>query len=497
VSDATTSVSRSDTGPGAALGRAAELTWLAPSLFVLLTAVRLALIGRLGLFNDEAYYWEWSRRLGLSYYDHPPAVAYILAASTWLLGPTGFAVHFPALLFSVLTSLVLCRLTLDLFPGRWQLAWWSVLLLNVSPLFGMGAVFTTPDAPVTFFWALTAWLVWRAIHGTPWLWYLAGLSTGLGMLSKYNFVLLPPAVFLFLLTSRHRAWLRRKEPYLAVALALLMFAPVVAWNRGHGWASFAFQFWDRHLGPFQPWVYVGRFLAAQQTLTPLLWIACLWGLVRSYRLGRAGNDSHWYLFCVSVCIYAIFGLISIFTLVNPNWFGMGFLTMLVSAADALSASRSWTVRLAPGALAALTTLLFYLQAFTLVLPIPPRIDFATDLHGWSEVALRLREIRTEMPDPARTFVFSHRFQESALAAFYGGEDLEVTRLGPGRDQYSEWTQPGTLRGRDAIYVSNDLWFKAPPESSFRSCTPAGELPVVRSGRKVRTFFFWRCLDYRE
>jgi undecaprenyl-diphosphatase len=472
------------------------VTWLAPGLFLVLTALRLALIMDLGLFNDEAYYWEWSRHLGLSYYDHPPAVAYVLAASTWLLGRSQFAVHFPALILSILTSGVLYRLTLDLFPGRRQLAWWSVVLLNVSPLFGLGAVFTTPDAPVTLCWALATWLTWRAVHGDPRLWYVAGIVSGLGMLSKYTFFLFPPAVLAFLLTSRHRSWLRTPAPYLALAIAFSIFSPVVIWNFRHGWASFTFQLWDRHVGPFQPWVYVARFVAAQQTLTPLLWIACLWGLLRSYRLGRAGSDAHWYLFWVSAVMYGFFAIVSLFTLVNPNWFGMAFLTMLVSAADALSSSRSWTWRVAPGALAALVTLAFYLQASTLIVPIPPRIDFATDLNGWSEVGNRLREIRAGMPDPTNTFVFSHRFQGSALAAFYGGDDLEVTRLGPGRDQYSEWTRVERLVGRDAIYFADGLWFRPPPVGSFRSCVPAGELPIVRSGRKVRTFLFWRCLGYR-
>ena len=40
----------------------------------IVTVLRLVLIGQVGLGDDEAYYWEWSRRLSSSYYDHPPVV---------------------------------------------------------------------------------------------------------------------------------------------------------------------------------------------------------------------------------------------------------------------------------------------------------------------------------------------------------------------------------------------------------------------------------------
>jgi hypothetical protein len=98
-----------------------------------------------------------------------------------------------------------------------------------------------------------------------------------------------------------------------------------------------------------------------------------------------------------------------------------------------------------------------------------------------------------LPDPSRAFVYSHRLQLSALAAFYGGDALGVTRLGGRRDAYDDWTDRAALRGEDAIYFCDDFNY-APPEQPFRRCDAAGELRIVRHGRHVRTFFFWRCLD---
>lgn len=462
----------------------------------LLFVARLALLPRLGLFNDEAYYWEWSRRLAASYYDHPPLVAWILAASTRLLGRSQLAVHFPAFLFMALTSIVLFRVSIDLLPGRRDVAWGAVLLCNATPLFGIGAVLTTPDAPATFFWILAAWLVWRAVNGAPWLWYLAGLAAGLGLLSKYTNVLLLPAIFLFLLRGRHRPWLRRKEPWLALALTVLCFAPVVLWNARHGWASFMYQLVYRHGGGFVPWKTMARFLVAQQSLSPLIWVACLVALVTSGREALAGGEASAFVFWCAAVPLGAFAAISLFTYVNPNWFGPAFVTLMIPAAALLGGRRSALVRNAPAALGVAISLAFYVQAVSLAVPIAPRLDFATDFVGWDEVGARLRSLEGSLSPERRPFVFSRRLQLSALAAFYGGDALEVTRLGGGRlDQYDWWTPPSALRGRDAIFFSDDFRYYTPDGYRFQRCEPEDALPIVRHGRTVRRFFFWRCFGY--
>lgn len=38
--------------------------------------------------GDEAYYWMWSQKLGLSYFDHPPLHAWLLRAMAALFAGT-------------------------------------------------------------------------------------------------------------------------------------------------------------------------------------------------------------------------------------------------------------------------------------------------------------------------------------------------------------------------------------------------------------------------
>ncbi len=59
----------------------------------------------LGLLPDEAYYWLWSQRLELSYFDHPPLVAWLLAPLTALFGNGVAVIRLPAV-FSWLAGAV-------------------------------------------------------------------------------------------------------------------------------------------------------------------------------------------------------------------------------------------------------------------------------------------------------------------------------------------------------------------------------------------------------
>ena len=92
-------------------------------------------------------------------------------------------------------------------------------------------------------------------------------------------MLLPVGVLLWLVwVPGLRPWLRRPQPWLAAALALALFAPVLAWNAGHDWVSFAKQ--GGRTGDWQPGraaQFLGELLAGQIGLaTPVL--AGLFGL---------------------------------------------------------------------------------------------------------------------------------------------------------------------------------------------------------------------------
>ena len=57
-------------------------------LIAVLILLRAVMAAWLPLSADEAYYWLWSRHLAAGYYDHPPAIAFLIRLGTLLFGDT-------------------------------------------------------------------------------------------------------------------------------------------------------------------------------------------------------------------------------------------------------------------------------------------------------------------------------------------------------------------------------------------------------------------------
>lgn len=209
-------------------------------LWALVAKLFLATI--IPLSNDEAYYWVWSHHLQLSYFDHPPFVAWLFRLShsfEWISSYTG-ALRIPGVILGHLTLLLILQLLKGLVAPI-QLR--NVLLvLLFSPFFGVGSLIVTPDIPYVFFWTL-ALLCFREHLQSPSVKSatLLGVSLGLGFCSKYLVVVFVPIAIAYLV--RHRLWHLAKPRYLFPTLltGLVFSLPVLIWNFQNEWASFRFQ----------------------------------------------------------------------------------------------------------------------------------------------------------------------------------------------------------------------------------------------------------------
>ena len=208
--------------------------------FVAIIIINLIFNGIFQLHYDEVYYWVWGQNLSLSYYDHPPMIAYMIRLAS-LLGHGEFFVRLPALVTTTITVLVLYKLALRMFDQKTANV--TTILLLSCPLIEAMFFIVTPDSPLLMFWALTLYALYVGLFEGKVLYiYLAGVFAGCALLSKYTGILICPSVFLFLIVNKDfRHYLAKKDIYLAFILAILIFSPVVIWNYQHEWASFAFQ----------------------------------------------------------------------------------------------------------------------------------------------------------------------------------------------------------------------------------------------------------------
>lgn len=208
---------------------------------VYLFALRTVYLPAVELLADETYYWQYAQHLALSYLDHPPLVGWSIWAATSLLGDSEWAIRLAAWLAWLISAGYVAALTRDWFGDRSAL--YALLLVSALPIFFGTGFLVTPDGLSYAAWAAVLYYGTRALlHEDPGAWSRLGLALGLGMLAKYSVALLGASLFLFVLSDRRgRRWLLRVEPYRTVAIAVLVFSPVLLWNAQHDWASFSYQ----------------------------------------------------------------------------------------------------------------------------------------------------------------------------------------------------------------------------------------------------------------
>jgi hypothetical protein len=218
--------------------------WLRVPLIIVLvlglTLLRAMISNEVDLLGDEAYYTFWSLAPAAGYYDHPPLIAWLIAAGRSLVGEGNLGVRTFALVAPAVISLAMYRtgsLLMDRTTGLLAVLWYN-LSIGVSL-----SMLATPDAPSTLFWMLAAWAVAEFIASRNANWWLAvGLFAGLGVLGKYTVLFFGAGVALFILTSRERwLWLKLPQLWLGGFLALLVVSPNLIWNAQNGWITFGFQ----------------------------------------------------------------------------------------------------------------------------------------------------------------------------------------------------------------------------------------------------------------
>ncbi|OGT47911.1 MAG: hypothetical protein A3E82_06815 [Gammaproteobacteria bacterium RIFCSPHIGHO2_12_FULL_38_11] len=446
----------------------------------------------LSLSGDGAYYWEWSRHLALSYYDHPPVIAYLIWLSTRLFGSSPLAIRLPNIILLLLTSLTIYRIADYLFHDK-KRSLAAVIVFNLFPIIFIGSIITSPDAPSVFCYVLSLYLFIRIIYeSNTKLWYVLAVVIGLGLLSKYTMILFVFSAFLFILINKEsRYWLVRKEPYLAIVIVLLCFTPVLIWNANHQWVSFKFQFYGRHHLHIK-WIRGLIFIALQLlVLSPVFLVGIIITWVKNIR-----NKEIILLTCFCSPLF-IFLLLSWVIDVRIYWPIMAVIPLAiiyVSDARLLDKTFRWGV-----AISLLLCGIITLQEYYPVIRVSPlKKDPTTDFYSWAPVA---NEVTAFLLNPAvdvrNWFVFDNRFQSAAQIDYHLGGRYPVYALSPNITGSSFWQDDSQIVGKNGILVMNNFW-QYRPEDKFKcgKWVLYKTVDIVRAGAVFRKGFIYLCYGYK-
>jgi multisubunit Na+/H+ antiporter MnhB subunit len=410
----------------------------------------------------------------------------------------------------------------------------AVVLLHLMPYQYLLMVALLPDATLNLFWCGTLWAVWQAMKKENWPgWILAGLLFGGALLSKYHAVLLPVCLFFYMVMSPdNRHWLRKIKPYAALGIGVIMFLPNIMWNARHEWISYRFQLAHGGGGHFEVANIFEVFGAQLGVWSPIiggLFVISIIDLLRRKPL----RDMDRYLIWTSMPVFVFFYSIGMLGKILPHWPAVGWWTgslavvvvilRKISQKDKIEIRwKRWSV--AAGLVgfimtAVLVTGLFIPivapiynyartmsqhlhQKFPTITPLEPyrpKFDISNELYGWDEIGKRVEDIRAQMPQSHKTFIFGHRPFTSSQVAVQLEPETAVTTLHRKLNQYRLWFNAPAHKGWDALFIDDDRYFKGPQRYRhlFNSVDPVPEIiTVYRRGYLAREARVYKYFGFK-
>jgi len=464
-------------------------------LLLALAGVKLALhlgvnlFGGYGIFRDELYYLACASHPALGYVDQPPLSIWMLAGVRALLGDSLFAIRLLPAIAGAALVFVTGLLARELGGGR--------LAVSLAALCSLVAGFTLA---VSSIWSmnifdlllvavallLLARLINREDHR---LWIPLGVVLGLGLLNKVGVLWVGLGLFVGLLATRERRWLKTPWPWIAGALAAAIFTPFILWNATHDWAHLEFirRAVEGKYAGLTAWSFLSGQLLIQNPVTLPVWLVGLGWLLfapggRRYRL----LGIVWLTACL-VLLANGHSKAEYLANVYPALFAAGGVAWERLLPDRrLARAAAVTVLLAGLVFAPFATPILPVEtyvAYARALGVQPSTpeghelaelpQFYADMFGWREKAEAVAAVYHALPqqDQEKAVIFGHNYGRSG-AIDYWADELGLPGAVGNHNSYW-WWGPGDWTGEVAIVLGGD---REDLERRFASVELAGRAP---------------------
>jgi hypothetical protein len=493
------------------------------AISIFLLALRLYAASRVGFGDAEALYATYALHPQPLYLDHPGLVGSVARLIGRGGAPSPLATHLVTALWATAVpyAAVLAARLCGAARGRASLAGLAIVAV---PELAVGLFALTPDLLLAPLWLLAVGLTAAALRSPPGgaasiLCHVgAGAAAGLAIDSKATGAVLLLGLGASMLRRPARHPLRSPGPYLGLAMALLLSAPVVGTELAAGFPMLRHRLIDTQAGAGISLRNIGALLGGQIAyVSPLILLA---GLIVARDLFRgsgasapagsgatepAPSDEHERARAAVAALLRTTTLVAAIPLAalclwsrvaEPHWFAPALLALPLQLA--LAPERTVPPRLARWAVASglFASVVVHAWALTDVAPrvmgeqYEARYDLANDLFAWPATlpAIRVLIAQTELRFGEQPVVLTPHWTVAAQLQAGLGVDTQVSTSPSSHDDFVRWTPPD--RWQDApvvLWVSDDRFgLEPPPWLASRQTAGSITLPVRRGNRVVRS-----------
>ena len=245
--------------------------------------IHLLTNGGYGYHRDELYYIACGDHLAWGFVDHPPLTPLIARLVTSSIGTSLAAIRLLPALAGAATVFVAGRIAKEAGGGIFAMFLTGFAVIIGANYLFFGTILTT-NVFDQLFWAVALYLFVVILRrGEPRHWIWLGVVLGLGLLNKHTMVFLGAGLGGGLLLTAERKRLKDRWPWIAAAIAFVIFLPNLVWEIQNGWPTI--EFLRRAEINRMPTLSPGLFFAGQamglHALLVPVWLIGLWRAFRS------------------------------------------------------------------------------------------------------------------------------------------------------------------------------------------------------------------------
>lgn len=309
-------------------------------LIVAAAIIRLVTASLLELGNDEVYYYTYALHLQSNYFDHPPAVAFLIRFFTFNLAfKSEVFIRLGAIAFAAIGTLI--SFNIGCLVKDEKTGWFAAILYNTSIYTSIIAgLFILPDSPQVVFWLASLYCMLQLVkpaagqtNPSMWLWLTFGIASGLCIMSKIHGVFLWGAFGLYILLY-DRKFFRYPGLYISFFICCLIVSPIIYWNIENHFVT-----WSYHSNRVEG-THFDKDSFLQTTLgqifynNPINVVIAVLGVMKTRSV--VDKTAYRLLLLCGLPMIAVVTFMSMFNTVLPHWSGPAFLSLSFLGAAYLS-----------------------------------------------------------------------------------------------------------------------------------------------------------------